>query len=147
MIGGLTTWPLSKSTGPGTSMPTPNTSAAVRPAPASNSANIVSAAVSTGSGPVATSIVRCRSASTSPRRSHSAVRMPVAPMSATSSTPRAWWNVKRLAGRPPVGAPSPLGTTRAALSSASRRWLTVDRDRPVSCMTSALVRLGRLRNS
>ena len=139
MIGGLITRPVAKSTGPGTSMPMPRTSPGPRPPADSSCAKWSDTRPSTGSGPSATSLRTSCSPRTAPLRSHTAIRIAVAPMSATSRTPRSRLNSNRPGGRPPVDWPTSAAASRPASTRASIRWLTVDRASPVRLITSALL--------
>ncbi len=107
MIGGLVGRPVANSTGPGTPMPTPATSSAVRPASLRMVDQIVHSRLSTSSGPSAISIGSVSSPITSAPRSVTARVAWVAPRSAASTTRECGSKANRVGGRPPDERASP----------------------------------------
>ena len=139
MIGGNTGLPVANSTGPGRPTPTPRSSPTSRPALRRRSSKAPFSHGRTTSGPSATAMFSVSWASTPPARSVTATRVCVAPTSPASTTPTSLLNASIVGGRPPVDALSPPGMSRRWARSASTRWATVERDRPVKVARSPRV--------
>ncbi len=99
--GGSTSWPVAKSTGPGTPMPIARTSRGLRLQPASSSRINARMRDSTRPGPMRTSIASPWRASTCRSSDNTATSMLVAPRSAHSSTPSDACRHSVSARRPP----------------------------------------------
>ena len=148
MIGGDTTRAGEACTGPGTPTVTATTSLGARSASASScgSSSRTSARFTSGPGRdvdlAPLEHERCW-----PPGRRSAKPAPLAPKSATTTTPLASLKANDAARRPPVLCPLPLSASRPASSSRSRRSLTVARARPLSRVSVTRVSAVPVRTS